>query len=80
MGSPLNQSMPTRFNIASTMMRGIASDTQSPVAGRRVGAPCGKTGEIMMNRSNNFSSGRAITRRTKPPPEEKPMSVKLALG
>jgi hypothetical protein len=45
-----------------------------------VGAPCGKAGEIMMKRSKSFSSGVAIARRTKPPPEENPMSEKLALG
>jgi hypothetical protein len=64
------------------MMRGVASETQPPSSGCIVGidAPGGKAGEIMMKRSNSSARGLAITRRTKPPPEEKPISVKLALG
>ena len=61
-------------------MRGSATETQPPVSGRIVGAPCGNAGEIIINRSNSFSSGPAITRRTKPPPEEKPIKEKLAFG
>ena len=72
--------MPRRFNSASTMMRGFATETQPPVSGRMVGEPGGRFGEIMMKRSNSFSSGVAITRNTKPPPEEKPIREKLAFG
>ena len=62
------------------MMRGSAIETHPPVSCRMVGAPGGKAGEIMMKRSNSFSCGLAITRSTKPPPVEKPISEKLVLA
>jgi hypothetical protein len=45
-----------------------------------VGDPGATAGETRTKRSKSFSLQDALVRRTKPPPEEKPMSEKLASG